>query len=152
VAKPFLSGLVLTVVIFLVITIRNTAVLGNTEAMTSSPSFQAIRLINFGFLTRLDVLFAVGHTVAIFLKCGILFYITVLFMSQILRLKTYHPVIFPLGCIGIILGIITFPSSTANLDITASSLLMVFVLFIFIFPTLSLSIAKLRNLPEKGSL
>jgi spore germination protein KB len=89
VTKTFLSGLLWAAVFFLVTVVRNAAVLGNTEAMMGSPSFQVARLISFGFLSRMDILIAVGHTVAIFLKCSVLFYITVLFLAQILGLRTY---------------------------------------------------------------
>jgi spore germination protein KB len=113
--KTFLSGLFLATALFMVTVIRNTAVLGDTETLLFSPSFQVARLINFGFLSRLDILFAAGHTVAIFLKCSILFYVTGVCLAQILKLRTYRPALFPLGCIAIILGIILYPSPTAHL-------------------------------------
>ncbi len=149
-AKTFLSGLLLAAAFFMIVTIRNTAVLGNTEALLVSPSFQVARLINFGFLSRLDILFAAGHTFGIFLKCSVLFYITALFLSQILELRTYLPMLFPLGCITIILGIILYPSSTAHLQSAQNVEIMYFFPLIFIFPPLSLFIAKIRNLPKKG--
>jgi spore germination protein KB len=148
--KTFLSGLFLATALFMVTVIRNTAVLGDTEALLFSPSFQVARLINFGFLSRLDILFAAGHTVAIFLKCSILFYVTVLCLSQILKLRTCRPAFFPLGCIAIILGIILYPSPTAHFESVQNVLVIVISPLMFIFPPLSLLIAKIRNLPPKG--
>lgn len=148
--KTFLSALLLAAAFFIIITIRNTAVLGNTEALLVSPSFQVARLINLGFLSRLDILFAAGHTFGIFLKCSVLFYVTALFFSQILELRTYLPMLFPLGCITIILGIILYPSSPAHLQSAQNVEIMYFFPLIFIFPPLSLFIAKIRNLPKKG--
>jgi spore germination protein KB len=149
--KTFLTGLLVAAAFFIVIVIRNTAVLGNTEAVLFSPSFQATRLINFGFLSRLDVFIAAGHSVAIFLKTSIIYYVTVLFFSQTLGLRTYRPMIFPLGCIAAILGIIIYPSTTAHLQSAQNIEIMFFFPFMFVFPPLSLFIAMIRNLPQKGS-
>jgi spore germination protein KB len=130
--RAFLSGLLSGAVFFMVIVIRNTAVLGNTEAMLFSPSFQTSRLINIGFLSRLDILFAIGHTFGQFLICSIYFYITVLFSSQILGLRTYLPLIFPVGCIVVILGMIVYPSITAHLQ-SVQNVLVVFFSLLFLF-------------------
>jgi spore germination protein KB len=66
VVRTFLSGLLLAVAFFIVMAVRNTAVLGNTEALLVSPSFQTVRLINIGFLSRMDILFGVAHTFGMF--------------------------------------------------------------------------------------
>jgi spore germination protein KB len=147
--RALLSGLLLGAAFFLVIAIRNTAVLGNTEALLISPSFQTVRLINIGFLSRLDILFAIGHTLGQFLLCAIFFYITVLLLSQTLGLRTYLPLIFPLGGIAVILGLITHPSTTAHLQNAQNIDIMLWFPMIFIFPSLSLLIAKIRNLPKE---
>ena len=150
IVKTFLSGVVLGAVFFMVIVVRNTTVLDNTEAILISPSVQAVRLINFGFLSRLDILFAAGHTVAIFLKCSILFYVTVLFLAQIFELRTYLPMIFPLGCLTAILGKILYPSIPAHVESAQNVEVMLFIPVMFLLPPLSLFIAKIRNLPKKG--
>jgi spore germination protein KB len=150
VVKTFLSGLLLATVFFMVTVIRNTAVLGNTEAIMVSPTLQVARLIDFGFLSRLDILFAAGHTGAIFLKCTIIFYVTVLFLSQILKLQTYWPILFPLGSIAVILGLIFYPSTMEHIESTQNILIFVISPLMFIFPPLALLIAKVRNLPQKG--
>jgi spore germination protein KB len=150
VARTFLSGLLLAAFFFIVITIRNTAVLGNTEAIFVSPTFQVSRLIHIGILPGMEILFEVGYLFGMFIYCSILFYSNVLFLSQILGLRTYSPLIFPLGCISMILGIILYPSTTAHLQSAQNVEIMFFFPFIFIFPPLSLLIAKIRNLPQKG--
>ncbi len=151
-ARTFLMGLLLSVAFFMVIAIRNTAILGITEALLVSPSFQTARMINIGFLSRMDILFAIGHTFGNFLLCSILFYSTVLLLSQILGLRTYLPMIFPLGCIAVILEMVLYPSATAHLQSAQNVEIMFYFPFIFIFPPLSLLIAKIRNLPKKGYL
>jgi spore germination protein KB len=151
IVKTFLSGVLSGAAFFMVIVVRNTAVLSNTEAMLIAPSIQAVRLINFGFLSRLDILFATGHTVAIFLKCSILFYVTVLFLAQIFELRTYSPMIFPLGCLTAILGKILYPSSSAHIESAQNVEVMLYIPLMFLLPPLSLFIAKIRKLPGKES-
>jgi spore germination protein KB len=150
--KMVLLSLLLGVAFFMVTAVRNTAVLGNTEAALFSPSFQTSRLINIGFLSRLDILFAFGHTFAQFSLNSTYFYITVLLLAQILGLRTYLPLIFPLGCIGVILAMIVYPSPIEHLQSAQNVEIMFFFPVMFIFPPLSLSIAKIRNLPQKDSL
>ncbi len=150
VVKSTFLSLILGAAIFLIITIRNTAVLGNTEALLYSPSFEVIRLINIGFLSRIDILFAFGFTIGLFLKCSILFYGVVLLLSQLLKLRTYRCLIFPLGCITTVLAIIVFPSITAQFLSGQNEALMMAIPFFHIFPPLTLLVAKLRNLPKKG--
>jgi spore germination protein KB len=148
--KALLLGLLAGAFFFLIIAIRNTAVLGNTEALLFSPSFQTSRLINIGFLSRLDILFAVGHTFGQFLICSIYFYITALLLSQILGLRTCLPLDFPLGCIAVVLGMILYPSITAHFQSAQNVEIVIFFPAMFLFPPLSLLIAKIRNLPKKG--
>jgi spore germination protein KB len=150
--RALLLGILSGTAFFMIVVIRNTAVLGNTEAMLFSPSFQTSRLINIGFLSRLDILFAIGHTFGQFLICSIYFYITVLFLSQILGLRTYSPLIFPLGCTAVIMAMIIYPSPIEHLQSAQNVEIMFFFPAMFIFPPLSLLIAKIRNLQQKGSL
>lgn len=149
-ATATLSGLLLGAALFMVISIRNTAILGDTEAFLLSPSYQVVRLINFGFLSRMDILFAAGYILGMFFKCSILFYGVVLLLSQLLCLRTYSPLIFPLGCVVIILAIIVYPSMGEHFKTSQNTGIMFTIPFVHIFPVLTMFIAKIRNLPKKG--
>lgn len=150
VVKNTFVGLIIGAAIFLIVTVRNTVVLGNTEALLLSPSFEVIRLINIGFLSRMDILFAFGFTIGMFLKCSVLFYGVVLLLSQLLKLRTYKCLIFPLSCLTAILAIIVFSSTTEQFISGQNEALMLAIPFLHLFPPLTLSIAKIRNLPRKG--
>ena len=151
ISRNTLVSLFLGALLLVIITIRNTAVLGNTEAFLISPSYQVVRLINIGFLSRMDILFALIHTFALFLKCSILLYGIILLLSQLLKLKTYTPVIFPISCILIILAIIVYPSIAEHIKTSQKAGIMFGFPFIYIIPSLSLLIAKIRNLRKKGT-
>jgi spore germination protein KB len=143
-------GLIIGAAIFLIVTIRNTVVLGNTEALLLSPSFEVIRLINIGFLSRTDILFAFGFTIGMFIKCSVLFYGAVLLLAQLLKLRTYQCLIFPLSCLTAILAIVIFSSATEQIFSGQNEALMLAIPFFHLFPPLTLSIAKIRNLSQKG--
>ncbi len=149
--QNWLLGLFFGFLLLLMVTTRNTAVLGNTEELLISPSYQVVRLINIGLLSRMDILFAMGYTFGMFLKCSILLYCVVLLLSQLLLLRTYSPVIFPLCCILIILSTTIYPSIAEQIQTSQNTSIMMTIPFIHVFPCLSLLIAKVRNLPKKGA-
>lgn len=148
-----LTGLLLGGLSFLVVSVRNTAILGNIEPYFTSPSFQVSRFINIGdILTRMEVLTVIGYITDLFLKCGILYYCVVLSLSQLLRLRTYTPLIIPIGCISVTLSMIVFDSIAAHL-LDAQNFSPVYAsLFSLVLPPLLLLITKIRGLTnEKDS-
>jgi spore germination protein KB len=65
--KNTFFGLLIGAVSLLIVSVRNTAVLGRTETIWTSTSFQSIRLIDIGtVLTRMDFLIGIGQTILIF--------------------------------------------------------------------------------------
>lgn len=148
--RSTLFGLLLGALSFLMIAVRNTAVLGNTEPIWSSPSLQAIRLINVGnILTRMDILIAIGHTIMLFVKCSILYYAVVASLSQMLRLRTYVPLIVPVGLISVTLSMIVYESTLDHNLSAQNTWPIVASLFVYVLPSLLLLSAVLRKLPNE---
>lgn len=140
------SGLFLTLVVA-----RNTAVLGSTVDIQAYPSFPAIRLINIAkFLTRLEIIIAVNLLAMGFIKGTILYYSTVLGLAQLLKLRSYLPLVLPLGAIFVSLGILMFESNVESLMLTKELFLYYKLLFQLILPLLFLIVAVIRGVPEKG--
>jgi len=80
--KKTFSGLLIGAVSLLIVAVRNTAVLGRTQTIWTSTSFQSIRLINIGtVLTRMDFLIGIAQTILIFFKCSLFFYAWVVALS-----------------------------------------------------------------------
>jgi len=125
-----LMGLFSGALLLLMVTARNTAVLGNTELLLISPSFQAERRINIGFLSRMDILFAIGNTFGLFLKCSILFYGLILLLSQLIQLRIYSPVIFPTNCILIVLSSVIYSSVAEHFQFSQNVGIMFTIPFI----------------------
>lgn len=148
--KNIMLGLLLGAATLLVIAVRNTAVLGNTETILISPSFQATRLIDFGSIfTRMDILMGVGQTVVLFLKCSMFYYALVVSISQLLGLKTYIPLVLPLGGIAVILSATIFHSTVEHTTITQNTGIIYLIPLLYVFPPLTLLIAGLRKLPGR---
>lgn len=148
IAKYTLWGLTISASLLFLIAVRNTAVLGPTALILVSASMQSIRLIDIGnFLTRVDLLIAFGIAIALFLKISILYYAVVMGISQVLRLRSYLPLILPLGSIAIILAMIAFESSIYEFNYALRYHAIYTIPFELVIPPLSLLIAKIRGLP-----
>ncbi|RCX20946.1 spore germination protein KB [Anaerobacterium chartisolvens] len=148
--KYTLLGLTISTLLLMSVSIRNTAVLGVTSSIYFSDSYQALRLIDIGdVLTKMDILFAIGLTLVLFIKNCVLYYATVAGMSQMLNLRSYKPLILPVGSIAVCLAIILFDSVIEH-NLHARSYHAILVTpFELILPPLSLLIAKIRGLPKK---
>jgi len=147
--KRTFFGLSIGALSLLVVAVRNTAVLGRTQTIWTSPSFQSIRLINIGtVLTRMDFLIGIAQTVLIFFKCSLFLYVLVVAVSQLFGLKSYLPLVLPLAGIEVIVAATVFQSPVDHAMITQNAGIIYSVPLVFIFPPLSLLIAKIRGLPK----
>jgi spore germination protein KB len=147
--RSVLLGLIIGTGYLFLTVVRNVAVLGPLIGITSAPSYEAVRLIDIGhFLTRLEVLFAIVLIIMSFLKSSILYYVLVLGIAQLLRLRSYLPLVFPLGIIGISFSVLMYDSSIEQAFV-GSTIWPIYALpFEFLLPLLSLVLAKLRRLPK----
>ena len=148
--KSAVGGFVIGAVTLLVISVRNTAVLGPSAGIAANAAYSAGRLIDVGeVLTRIELLIAFGITIAMFIKISVLFYATATSIGQLFRVRSVSPLIIPLGIIAAVTALIMF-DSTVEHQISATSYHPIYaLLFEFIIPPLSLLIAKIRKLPEK---
>jgi spore germination protein KB len=146
--KNTVLGLIMGGVSILLISVRNTAVLGGTETILASPSFQAVRLIDIGTVfTRMDLLIGIGQTIMAYLKCSLFYYAVVVSLSQLLGLRSYLPLVLPVGAIEVILSAIVFKSSVEHILLTINAGIIYSIPAIYVFAPLSLLIARLRGLP-----
>jgi len=147
--KKTFSGLLIGAVSLLIVAVRNTAVLGRTQTIWNTTSFQSIRLINIGtVLTRMDFLIGIAQTILIFFKCSIFLYVLVVAVSQLLGLKSYVPLVLPIAGIEVIIAATVFQSPVDHAMITQNAGIIYSAPLVFIFPPLSLLIAKIRGLPK----
>lgn len=87
--------------------------MGVTAGIQTYPSFEAVRLIDIAhILTRLEILIAINLLTMGFLRISVFFYGTVLGIAQLLDLRSYRLLVFPVGILMIILSLSNFKSIT----------------------------------------
>ena len=148
-ARYVTMGVGLATLLYLLIIVRITATLGESSPLYTESSFQSVRLIDIGeFLTRLELIIALGIIATIFIKISVLYFAAVKSISEILKLRSFNPLLLPLAGIAIVLALIACDSSVVNAD-NADYHIVFATPFEFILPPLTLLIAKLRKLPKK---
>ncbi|GGM24365.1 germination protein [Paraliobacillus quinghaiensis] len=112
--KAFLIGTLIGGLTLIIITVACLLVLGpDLTARNNYPSYvlgKKMRITEI--LERLEVIVAIIWFLTIFFKLVICFYATTLGLAQMLRLKDYRSLVYPLGMILVILAIIISPNVT----------------------------------------
>ncbi|MFZ5975665.1 MAG: GerAB/ArcD/ProY family transporter [Bacillota bacterium] len=147
--KYTMGGFAVAAFTLLLISVRDTAVLGPSAAIYSSAAYAAARLINIGeVLTRIEILVALGITVTLFIKVCVLFYASVTSVEQLFRVRSSSRLIVPIGIIAVVIAMSLFDSIIAHRENGALYHAIYALPFEFIIPPLSLLIAKIRKLPK----
>jgi spore germination protein KB len=134
-----------------ILVVRTIGVLGPSAGIYAYPNYEAVRLINFGrFFTRLEVVVAVNMVTMDFLKVSVLLYGTALGTAQVLRLRSYLPLVFPLAVLMALLSLINFPNTAANAEFTVRVYPWYALPFQVGLPLLLLLVAALRGVRGKG--
>jgi len=148
-AKYVIWGLISGGFILLNVAVRNTAVLGNTETIWTSTSFESTRLIDIGtVLTRMDLLIGVIQTILIFFKASLLLYALATSVAQILGLKSYLPILLPLTAIEVILSATVYQSPVDHAMTTQNAGIFYSTPLLYFTPAITLLIAVIRKLPK----
>ncbi|SDH89655.1 GerAB/ArcD/ProY family transporter [Desulfosporosinus hippei] len=146
---PILLGMLSGGMVILVSSIRNIAALGPLSGIVTSPSLEAVRLINIGkILTRLEILVAMAEILLLFIISCVFYYATVLGLAHISKLRTYVPLVVPIGILSIILSLLSYES---RMQVSHSIMYItpiVSLYFYIVLPFMSLIVAKLRKLPR----
>jgi spore germination protein KB len=130
---------------------RNTLVLGPMESGYVYPSYMAVKMIDIGdILSRLEVGVAVFFIFTGFLKVSVLLYGTVLGLSQVLNLRSYRPLIIPVGILMIILALTNVGSSVELFAFAQKGYPIYAMPWELGIPLVTLIVAKLRKLPQTG--
>lgn len=148
--KPVLTGLSLSAVLLLIVVLRDAAVLGPRMLITSSASFAVSRQIDIAnVLTRLDILVAITMLITVFIKVTIFYYVTVLGIAQTLRLRSYTPLVVPIGAIAVTIATNLYPSDMQQ--IYAGQFVWPFNASVseFIIPVITIIVISIRRLLKK---
>jgi spore germination protein KB len=146
-------GISLSAVQLLVVVLRDIVVLGPKILITSSASFAVARLIDIAnFLTRLDILIAITMLITVFMKVTIFYYVTVLGIAQVFKLRSYIPIIAPVGVLAVTIAANLYPSDMEQ--IYAGQFVWPFNASVseFIVPILTIIVILFRKLPKKKEI
>jgi spore germination protein KB len=145
--KPMLVALSLSTLMLLIVVFVNTGVAGVRMTNSTSVSFAVTREIVIGkVLTRLDVLVALTLLATAFMKVTVFYYTTVLGLAQLLGLRSYKPLIVPIGLITIAIAANLFSSDMEQ--VYTASYIWPFnaMLFEIILPLITLLVIGLRSI------
>jgi spore germination protein KB len=99
-------GLLIAGFLFIIIVARNTAVLGQMVESSNYPTYLAAQVIEIGdILTRFEVVVAINLITMGFIKVSVLLYGTSLGLAQVFNLRSYRPIILPVGILMVILAL-----------------------------------------------
>ncbi len=147
--RRIIWGIITSGIVILLAALRNTSVLGPTEIIYTYPSYQATRLIDIrDFITRLEVIVAGSFLFAMFLRVSITYYATVLATSQLLKLRSYLPLVIPIGIIAVTFSFFIFECYREQMNFGREIYPIISFPFQIGIPLLSLLINKLRNISE----
>jgi len=146
--KSVILGLIIGGVSILIDTVRNTAVLGVTSTIMVSPSIESVRLIDLAeIITRLEMLVITLLLIAMFIKVSVMYYGSVLGIARLFNLRSYRPLVLPIGSIIVSLSILSFTYLAQNVGF-ATGTGPFFTLTFEFSPVITLLIAKIRKLPK----
>lgn len=149
----WLWGSLIVALLFLVIAVRDTAVLGPASNVLADNSFEAVRLINIGeFLTRIELVVALNYTSSLFIKVCVLYYVTLNALSQLLRIGQNSSLILPLGSIAIVFAAVKVESAIMHTVWGAQYAAVFSFPCTILFPLLMVIVAAARKLRTKPDM
>lgn len=151
VGKYSFGGFAFAALTLFVVSVRNTAALGASAAVYTNAAYETVRLIDIGeVLTRIELFIALSITLAISIKSCVMYYATVKSVGQLCRVRSTTPLIIPLGVIAVVIAVILFNSTADTHEYFSKYHPFLTIPFEFIFPPLTLLIAKMRKLQGKA--
>lgn len=148
--RPVLAGVTLSAVQLFVVVLRDVLVLGRRVENISSVSFASSRLIDIGdVLTRLDILVAITLLITACMKITIFYYVTVLGLAQFLKLRSYLPMVVPVGLLATAIAVKLYPSDMEQTY--AANYIWPFntLIYEFLLPVVTFLVMIVRKLPGK---
>ena len=140
-----LGGITLLLVVF-----RDIAVLSKTIEIFLLPSYETLRLISIhSTISRVEALFAISLIILMFFKISILYYISVLGIAHIFKMKSYKTLVLSVGVIIMIYSYTVYPSIIAHMESGSRTAPFGWIVVEAILPLITLIVAKIRKLPKE---
>jgi spore germination protein KB len=148
--SSFRMGLAIGALGMLLVIIRDTAVLGDAQAMMTTPSYETYRLVNIGStVNRLEALFSALLLILLFFKISVLLYCSVQGTSQLFVLRNYKPLVLVLSALIIVYSMFVFRNSSENAAWGSNTAPFFSGTFEIVLPLITLIVAAIRKFPGK---
>lgn len=129
----------------------NTAVFGTAVPHLTFPTFSLVRQVSVGnFLERIESLMVAIWVIGMFGKITLFYYAAVLGSAQLLNLKDYRPLVFPLGVLLAALSIHVAGNAQELVGYIIEGFPPFAYIFEYIIPTVLLAVAWARGLKSTG--
>jgi spore germination protein KB len=137
--------------ILVIVFVRNIGVLGDTIDVYIYSSYQTLKIIDiYNILTRMEAFSAISSLTMGFLKISVLLYGVSLGTAQILNLKSYKPVVVPVGLLMALLAHFHFSNIPEMLMFEREIYPFYSIPFQIGIPLLTLIVATIRGLPKQN--
>lgn len=134
-----LKGFLFGGLFLLAVTIRDTAVLGDMVKVFIFPSFSTLQLAGLTEIFQgTDVIYATFLVTLEFFKISLLYYVVVAGLVELLKLKSYKPLVFIIGVLIIICSHIVYSSVMGHITSAQTIVPILWLLFEFVLPSLTL--------------
>jgi spore germination protein KB len=145
--KAFLVGVLIGGIILVLITLYSILIIGQgLTGMSIYPSYVLAKKIDIShFVQRIEALVAFIWIITVFVKVTFLFYATAIGSAQILKLKDFRFLTYPLGILLVLLSIVVSPNIAHNKTLFAKIWTPYSFTFGLFFPLLLLGVAKLKG-------
>ncbi|MFZ5647645.1 MAG: GerAB/ArcD/ProY family transporter [Bacillota bacterium] len=152
--KAVFVGFAVYFLFFMLVDATVIGVFGVEQAKTLVfPFFSLTQIISIGdFLERVEIFYLTAWILCLFIKVIIFYYAAALGTAQILRLKDYKPLAFPLGTIIVILSVLLVESQVELMEFTSYKIWTFYALPFVVFLPLALLLTELvRKKGNSGS-
>lgn len=148
--KYWLWGVAMGAITFLIVLLRDIAVLGNALHLFTLPGLMTLRLVSLGAtLSRMEILFAVLMIILLFFKVVFLLYVSNIAIAQTFNLKNYRHLALIVGIFVIAFSFTIYPNAIIHTKSARETTPVIWTFFEFIIPVLALIIGRVRKLNLK---
>ncbi|XEC95547.1 endospore germination permease [Paenibacillus tarimensis] len=147
VGKAFFAGTIMGGAVIVLLTALSILVLGaDHTARDIYPSYVLAQKINIGdFLQRIEAIIAGLWFISIFFKLSISFYAATFTLAQILNLKEYRMLVFPLGMMVVVFSLASSPNIIYNIAVILEVWVFFAGTFGLLLPLVLLGVAAFRK-------
>jgi spore germination protein KB len=137
-----LGGIIIILITFLTITVLGT----DTTARNLYPTYALAKKVNVGnFVERIESFVAGMWFMSIYFKMTIYCYACVIGLAQILKLKDYRPLCFPLGMILVVYSLVVYPNVSYMAKWDSTVYIPYVVSFGLLLPLLLLGVSAVKG-------